>query len=153
MVEQGDKAGVNISCVFGVLLCLGHVSGSFPGGSDSKVSTCNAWDLCSIPGLKRSPGERNGTPLQYSCLENIWTEKPGGLQSMGSQWIRHDWVTNTGHVPRIRILYTTRELHGFNLLPTLKRVAYTHFLRFLDVGKKEEWEVKKWDQIHYNCHN
>ena len=35
-----------------------------------KESTCNAGDLGSIPGLGRSPGEVNGTPLQYSCLEN-----------------------------------------------------------------------------------
>ena len=43
---------------------------SFPGGSDSKESTCNAGDLGSVPGLGRSPGELNGNPLQYSCLEN-----------------------------------------------------------------------------------
>ena len=43
---------------------------SFPGGSDSKASACNAGDLGSIPGLGRSPGEGNGNPLQYSCLEN-----------------------------------------------------------------------------------
>jgi len=42
-------------------------------------------DLGSIPGLARSPGEGNGNPLQYSCLENPWTEKPGGLWSTGSQ--------------------------------------------------------------------
>ena len=42
----------------------------FPGGSDGKVSACNAGDLGSIPGLGRSPGEGNGSPLQYSCLEN-----------------------------------------------------------------------------------
>ena len=34
------------------------------------VSACNAGDLGSIPGLGRSPGEGNGNPLQYSCLEN-----------------------------------------------------------------------------------
>ena len=44
--------------------------GSFLGGSDSKESTCNVGDLGSIPGLQRSPGEGNGNPLQYSCLEN-----------------------------------------------------------------------------------
>ena len=33
----------------------------------------------SIPRLERSPGVRNGNPLQYSCLENSWTEEPGGL--------------------------------------------------------------------------
>ena len=35
-----------------------------------KASTCNAGDLGSIPGSGRSPGEGNGNPLQYSCLEN-----------------------------------------------------------------------------------
>ena len=43
---------------------------SFPGGSEDKASACNAGDPGSIPGLGRSPGEGNGNPLQYSCLEN-----------------------------------------------------------------------------------
>ena len=42
----------------------------FPGGSDSKESAYNAGDLGSIPGWGRWPGEGNGNPLQYSCLEN-----------------------------------------------------------------------------------
>ena len=42
----------------------------FPGGSDGKASACSAGDPGSIPGLGRSPGEGNGNPLQYSCLEN-----------------------------------------------------------------------------------
>ena len=41
-----------------------------PGGSDGKESACNEGDPSSIPGLRRSPGEGNGYPLQYSCLEN-----------------------------------------------------------------------------------
>ena len=41
----------------------------FPGGSESKESACNAGDLGLSPGLGRSPGEGNGNPLQYSCLE------------------------------------------------------------------------------------
>ena len=40
------------------------------GGSDSKESACNEGDLGSIPRSERSPGEGNGNPLQYSCLEN-----------------------------------------------------------------------------------
>ena len=51
-----------------------HLKGTkkigFPGGSEVKVSASNVGDLGSIPGLGRSPGERNGNPLQYSCLEN-----------------------------------------------------------------------------------
>ena len=41
----------------------------FPGGSDGKVSVYNMGDLGSSPGLGRSPGEGNGNPLQYYCLE------------------------------------------------------------------------------------
>ena len=42
----------------------------FPGGSNGKASAYNAGDPGSIPGLGRSPGEGNGNPFQYSCLEN-----------------------------------------------------------------------------------
>ena len=42
----------------------------FPGGSDGKESAYKAGDLCSSPGLGRSPGEWNSYPLQYSGLEN-----------------------------------------------------------------------------------
>ena len=57
----------------------------FPVSSDGKESACKAGDLGLIPGSGRSPGERNGNPLQYSCLEMPGTGKPGGLQAMGSQ--------------------------------------------------------------------
>ena len=52
------------------LLCVTCPQSGFPGGSDGKASACNVGDLGSIPGLERSPGEGNGNPLQYSCLEN-----------------------------------------------------------------------------------
>ena len=42
----------------------------FPGGSDGKESSCNVGESGSIPRLERLPGEGNGYPLQYSCLEN-----------------------------------------------------------------------------------
>ena len=42
----------------------------FPSDSDGKESACNVGDLGLILGLGKSPGERNGYPLQYSCLEN-----------------------------------------------------------------------------------
>ena len=48
-------------------LFFGHL---YPGGSDGKASACNAGDPGLIPGSERSPGEGNGYPLQYSCLEN-----------------------------------------------------------------------------------
>ena len=43
----------------------------FPGGSDVKEPVYNAEDSSSIHGLGRSPGEGNGNPLQYSCLEKL----------------------------------------------------------------------------------
>ena len=42
----------------------------FPGGSERKKSACDAEELGSIPGSRRSPGERNDKPLQYPCLGN-----------------------------------------------------------------------------------
>ena len=42
----------------------------FPGGSEGEAFALNAGELGSIPGSGRSPGEGNGNPLQYSCLEN-----------------------------------------------------------------------------------
>ena len=58
-----------------------------------KNPPANAGDVGSILGSGRSPGEVNGNPLQYSCLENPWTEEPGGLLSMESQRVGHDWAT------------------------------------------------------------
>ena len=60
-----------------------------PGGSVGKESACNVGDLGLIPRLERSPGEGNGNPLQYSCLENL-IDRGAGLKSMGSQRVRHD---------------------------------------------------------------
>ena len=44
---------------------------SFPGGSEVKASAWNEGDPGLIPGLGKPPGEGNGNPLQYSCLENL----------------------------------------------------------------------------------
>ena len=50
--------------------------------------------LFSCSWVRNYPGEGNGNPLQYSCLRIPGTEEPGGLQSMGSQRVRHDCATN-----------------------------------------------------------
>ena len=68
----------------------GHISYlwnmGFPGGAEVKASACNVGDLGSIPGSGRSPGEGNGNPLQYFCLENpmdggAWWARVHGSQS------------------------------------------------------------------------
>ena len=53
----------------------------FPGGAGGKKLLANAGDrrdVGLIPGSGRSPGGGHGTPLQYSCLENPWTEELAG---------------------------------------------------------------------------
>ena len=63
----------------------------FPGGSGGKESAHNAGDSSSIPGLGRSPGEGNGYPLQYSCLENSMdTGASQTIWSVGLKRVRHD---------------------------------------------------------------
>ena len=70
---------------------VGHVvTLGFPGGSDGKVSACNAGDPGSIPGSGRSPGEGNGNHSSTLAWKIPWTEEPCRLQSMGSQRVRHD---------------------------------------------------------------
>ena len=54
--------------------------------SDSKESACNAGDPGSIPGLGRSPGEKNGNPLQYYCLDKPWSSKESGM----AEQLTHD---------------------------------------------------------------
>ena len=62
----------------------------FPAGSDGKESACSARDPGSIPGLRRSPGEGNGYPLQYFCLEKFmdrgtWQATVHGVTKSGTQ--------------------------------------------------------------------
>ena len=65
----------------------------FPGGSDGKESPCNVGDMDSIPGLGRSPEKGMATYSSILAWAIPQTEKPGSLQSVGSQRVGHDWVT------------------------------------------------------------
>ena len=72
----------------------------FPSGSDSKASVCNAGDLGSIPGLGRSPGKGNGSPLQYSCLEKPMDHARARTRSPSPRaWIKrlHTYTENKHH--------------------------------------------------------
>ena len=61
----------------------------FPDGSDDEESACNAGDPDSIPGLGRSPGKRNGYPLQYCCLENSIDR---GAWQATVLWVTKSWT-------------------------------------------------------------
>ena len=80
---------MNLAYLADVTSSLGSSYMGFPGGAEVKASACNVGDLGSIPGSGRSPGEGNGNPLQYSCLEN---PMDGGVWATvhGSQRVGHD---------------------------------------------------------------
>ena len=67
----------------------------FPHSSVGKECACNAGDPGSIPGSGRSPGEGNGNPLQYSCLENPMDRGAWQATVHGDTSVRHDLVTET----------------------------------------------------------
>ena len=57
-----------------------------------KESTCNAGDTGSTPASGRSPYGGTGSPSSSLAWKILWTEEPGGLRSMGSQRVGHDWA-------------------------------------------------------------
>ena len=88
------KAGTKFILFTSVMLSIYHIVKGFPGGSVVKNPPANAGDVGLIPGSGKSPGEGNGSPLQYSCPENSMDrEEPGSLWSMGSQRVGHDLAT------------------------------------------------------------
>ena len=82
----------------------------FQSGSEGKASACNAGDPGLIPGSGRSPGERNGNPLQYSCVENsmdgeAWSATVHGL---AKSWTRlSDFTLLQTMVKEIKIMVTS----------------------------------------------
>ena len=67
-----ELSSENVTLLKNILnICRRSFEGGFPCSSVGKESACSAGDPGSIPGLRRSPGEGNGDPLQYPCLENF----------------------------------------------------------------------------------
>ena len=107
----------------------------FPGGSEVKASTCSAGDLGSIPGSGRFPGEGNGNPLQYSCLENPmdggawWTIVHGVAKS----WTRLSDFTSL--LLQLKILHAARKSE---IRCTATKTWCSQINVFL---KKLQWEI------------
>ena len=92
----------------GIYLLLASVLG-FPGGSEDKASACNAGDQGLISGLGRFPGEGNGNPLQYSCLENP--------MDRGGWWASVHGVAKSG--PRLSDLTSLASVWPSQMSPVL----------------------------------
>ena len=75
------------------MICSNSVYLGFPGGSDGKESACNAGDLGSKPGQEDPLKKGMATHSSILAWRIRWTEKPGGLQSMGvaKSWT---WLSN-----------------------------------------------------------
>ena len=99
-----------------------------PGSSDSKESACNAGDPGLTPGSGRSLQKGMVT---YSCIfawEISWTEEPGGLLSMRSQWVGHNWATNISTFIQNCILYHRLKQNGSSQSREL--LLFLHFPTF-----------------------
>ena len=101
---------------------------SFPGGSDGKESACNEGDLGVIPGLGRFPWRGNSYPLQYSGLENSWTEETGGLQFMGSQRVRQLSDFHFTFVKRLPAHQCTQPVLNYLHMDVVKAPQYLYNL-------------------------
>ena len=129
------SAALGYCCCFLVLAhgplqlqCAGSVPLRHMGSWASQVTqgpACNVGDRALTPGLGRSPGEGNGYPLQYSCLENSMDREAWWATSMRLQRVRHDWATNT--FSSYRILVPQPGIKSVSL--TLRQISITGLAR------------------------
>ena len=108
---------------------LNTAMGLFPGGSDNKASAHSVGDPGSIPRLGRSPGEGNGHPFQYSCLENsmdggAWWATVHGVAN------RHDWVTSLSFFLSMWLFYFPTLLPQNSLWHIFIYKTTIHFYKF-----------------------
>ena len=117
----------------------------FPGGSEVKASACNEGDLGSIPGSGRSPGEGNGNPLQYPCLENpmdggAWWATVHGV-AKGRTWLSD--FTFTFLIKLFSLKHLIKEMKCF------KGNFYMHFFPFsLPQVHQRHWMLS---HMCYSC--
>ena len=102
-----------------------HIYMYFPGGS-----VCNLPVTWEIPGLGRSPGEGNGYPLQYSCLENSRDRGAWGVTFHG-QRIGHDRVT-------ITYTFANKALYNWSC------GFFSSYVQMWELDHEEVWQLKNW---------
>ena len=113
----------------------------FPGGSDSKESACKAGDPVSIPGLWRSPGEGNGNPFQFFCLEK---EEPGRLQFMQLHRLGHDCSCTYTYIANFR------KIQNYNEVSLSDQNG--HYLKSLLIIDTARETVERKELIIWSCY-
>ena len=118
----------------------------FPCSSVSKEFACSAGDLGSIPGLGRSPGEGNGNPLQYHCLENLMDRGAWWAAVQGAAKSRHDWANSTYllallYTWNIGVLQYTKCMFEMSVILNHRKILlYLSIFKF----KIDLWLLEKW---------
>ena len=120
-----------------------------PGGSDGKASACNAGNRGSIPGSGRSPGEGNGNPLQYSCLENpmdgeSWKATVHGVAE------RRRRLSDFTYLPYKLVLFGTLKICSFFLTAVN---GYSLYLSVIGLSHRclFYWPFPEGSESHLEC--
>ena len=116
-----------------------------------KNPTCNTRDQGSVPGSGRSPGEGLATHFSTLAWRIPWTEEPGGLQSTGSQWVGHDWATNT-HIANVAFLPTLSCLKARTMSWFKASCQLLPLCLEIEIGAQEitggsHLELESWDSL------
>ena len=134
--------------------------GLFAGGSDSRESAYSAGDLGSIPGLGRSPGEGNGYPLQYSCLDRgAWWATVYDRVSKSQTQLGSYHCYFTLHRLFLAALYQDEKFHfcyfvgSFNHQWVMNTVKYFSFIfevifKILHLFDNTYITLQSWDKFH-----
>ena len=118
----------------------------FPGGSDSDESACNEGDLGLIPGWEYTLEKGMATLSRVLARRIPWTEEPGGLQSMGSERVRHDWVTNTFTFTHFSLLilllnFCDRSTFALHFVIVLSKI-FKHRVKFMRTKVQVIWYIE-----------
>ena len=110
-LQKWETIGLSPSIIGISLWQPQQIIGGFPGSSDGKESASNAGDPDLTPGSGRSPGEGNGNPLQYSCLENSMDCPWSHNESDTTEWLTHTQQTNVSFSAPTCVRYRPQVSH------------------------------------------
>ena len=129
--------------IYNAILVSHKKEQGFPGGLDGKVSACSAGDPGLIPGLGRSPGEGNGNPLQYSCLENsmdrgAWQATVHGVAQSGTRLSDFTSIQyKRNHMQCTIVKAVNIPSQETSVFPSGKGLLFTQMCYYLEINKGE----------------